>query len=54
MSQRIGADFFEAGVLREPLERPAGREDQPRFAALLALQNFAGASPMRRPRIRLR
>ena len=34
-------------VLRETFERPPRREDQPRFAALVALQNLGGGDPGR-------
>ena len=44
MRERIGADRIEAGVLRQPLEVAARGEDQPRFAALLALQDLRAVS----------
>src|SRR5437868_10935206 len=45
MGERIGPDRREAGMLREPLEVASRRENQPRFTALLALQDFARAQP---------
>ena len=54
MGQRVGADFVEARMLGEALERAPGREDQARLAALLALQDLRRASARRRPRIRPR
>ena len=44
----------EASHAGEPLEVAPGREDQPRLAALLALQHVRRASPSRRRRIRPR
>ena len=45
VSHGIGADFIEAAVLRQPLARAAGREDQPRLAAAVALEDFGGGDP---------
>ena len=41
MSEGIGADFIVSAVLCEPLEVAAGRENQPRFPPLLALEGVA-------------
>ena len=54
MGERVGADRLEAAVLRQPFERAARREDQPRACLLLAFENLGRASAIRRRRIRLR
>ena len=54
VSERVGADFLECPVLREPLQRAPRREDQAGLAALLALQDLRRPTARRRRRIRPR